>query len=249
MSKKEKEPLLAIYCDDDTFEASLDEAGLGCLAGPVVAAAVVWPHPSTFDDEHQKDLIWINDSKKLSAKRRVMMKKFIETYALDYSVKFVDVPTIDKINIYQARFKAMHDAISDLKVPVSRLVVDGDKFIKYVDPNTNKVVPHECVVGGDAKYQGIAAASILAKVTRDAYMDVIDLQTDGKYGWKSNKGYGTKAHYDALKKYGPTEHHRKSFNLHLSDENGENGGNGGDEDNKDIITQMEEINNEYENEY
>jgi ribonuclease HII len=125
------------------------------------------------------------------------------------------VKSVDEQNVYYARFTAMHNAITDLSIKPEALVIDGDKFIPYTDPATNEVIPHVCVVKGDAKYQGIAAASILAKVARDDYMEKLHDQGFEMYHWKENKGYGTAAHYAALKEFGPCEHHRKSFNLHL----------------------------------
>lgn len=205
------------YYFEDKIEACLDEVGLGCIAGPVVAAAVIWPHPIAFTDEDDDMLCEINDSKKLSKKKRDKLKSFIEEHALSYSVQFIDVKTIDEINIYYARFKAMHNAVADLGLKPEVLVVDGDKFVPYVDPETNQEMPYVCVIKGDAKYQGIAAASILAKVARDEYMEKLHDEND-VYGWKDNKGYGTSSHYDAIKEFGITEHHRKSFNLHLDED-------------------------------
>lgn len=208
------------YYFEDKIEACLDEVGLGCIAGPVVAAAVIWPHPVAFTDDDDDILCEINDSKKLSKKKRDMLKSFIEEHALSYSVQFIDVKTVDEINIYYARFRAMHNAISDLSLKPEALIVDGDKFVSYIDPQTKQEIPHVCVIKGDAKYQGIAAASILAKVARDEYMENLhnSSQENEVYGWKDNKGYGTSAHYAAIKEFGPSEHHRKSFNLHLDDD-------------------------------
>jgi ribonuclease HII len=205
------------YYFEDKIEACLDEVGLGCIAGPVVAAAVIWPHPIAFTDEDDEMLCEINDSKKLSKKKRDMLRSFIEEHALSYSVQFIDVKTIDKINIYHARFKAMHNAITDLALKPEALIVDGDKFVPYIDPETKQEIAYVCVIKGDAKYQGIAAASILAKVARDEYMENLHKENE-VYGWKDNKGYGTSAHYDAIKLFGPSEHHRTSFNLHLEDD-------------------------------
>ena len=208
------------YYYEDKLEACLDEVGLGCIAGPVVAAAIIWPHPVSFTEEDEDMLCEINDSKKLSKKKRDLLKAFIEEHAMAYSVQFIDVKTIDEINIYQARFRAMHNAISDLGLKPEALIVDGDKFIPYKDPKTGELIPHVCVIKGDAKYQGIAAASILAKVARDEYMESLHDENEAfaVYGWKDNKGYGTSSHYDAIKEFGPSEHHRMSFNLHLDDD-------------------------------
>ena len=200
---------------NDELEACCDEAGLGCLAGPVYAAAVIWPHPDQFEEEHQGELRILNDSKKLTEKKRLRLKKFIEHYAISYSVASIDEEEIDKINIYNARMKAMHNAVKNLSVTPESLVIDGDKFIPYIDAETEEVIPHSCVVGGDGKYQGIAAASILAKVARDEFMKNLHVKYP-HYSWESNKGYGTKAHYAAIKEHGVTPHHRMSYNLHLT---------------------------------
>lgn len=208
--------MLKPFYFEDFLEASIDEAGLGCIAGPVVAAAVIWPHPESFEKEHIKELEMLNDSKKLTKKRREHLRKFVEHYAIAYSVEFINVETIDDINIYHARFKAMHNAIKQLDLKPERLIIDGDKFTPFVDPETNEVIPHVCVIKGDGKYQGIAAASVLAKTYRDEYMESLS-EKFPDYGWESNKGYGTAAHYSAVKTHGPSEHHRKSFNLHLNE--------------------------------
>lgn len=201
---------------NDELEACIDEAGLGCLAGPVYAGAVIWPHPDQFEEEDQPMLRILNDSKKLSEKKRLQLKEFIETHALAFSVASVDEEEIDKINIYHAKMEAMHKAVRNLSLKPESLVVDGNKFTAYIDMENEEVIPHSCVVGGDGKYQGIAAASILAKVARDTLMKELDKQYP-QYGWKSNKGYGTKAHYAAIKEHGVTPHHRMSYNLHLND--------------------------------
>ena len=207
--------MLKPYYFENFIEASLDEAGLGCLSGPAVAAAVIWPHPESFDDEHISELKMLNDSKKLTHKKRKHLKEFIEHYAIAYAVEYIDVKEIDEINIYNARFKAMHNAIRQLDLKPERLVIDGNKFTPFIDSETNESVPHVCIVKGDGKYQGIAAASILAKTSRDEYMESLAKEFP-EYGWDSNKGYGTASHYKALKEHGPTIHHRKSFNLHLN---------------------------------
>jgi ribonuclease HII len=197
---------LKAYYEKGKLEACLDESGLGCLAGPVAAAAVIW-NPETEDCE---ELRMINDSKKLTHKKRLRLREYIKEVAIDYAIKLVDVDTIDALNIYHARFLAMHQAIESLNVQPDSLLVDGDKFTPY----PYEKIPHTCCVGGDAKYLGIAAASILAKTERDEYMFKLH-EKHPEYGWDSNKGYGTAGHYAALKKHGATEHHRKSFNLKI----------------------------------
>ena len=180
------------------LEAGTDEAGRGCLAGPVVAAAVILPqkfsHPL------------LNDSKKLTEKQRVLLKPIIEAQALAFAVSFIWQDKIDKINILQSSILAMHQSISQLKIEPEFIIVDGNKFHPY------KSIPHQTIVKGDAKYMSIAAASILAKTYRDAFMEKIHNDFP-KYHWKQNKGYPTKQHRDAIRQFGITEHHRKSFRL------------------------------------
>tara|TARA_B100001059_G_scaffold157765_1_gene157391 strand:- start:7170 stop:7769 length:600 start_codon:yes stop_codon:yes gene_type:complete len=182
----------------DSLEAGLDEAGRGSLAGPVTAAAVIF-NPGT-------NLPELNDSKKLTTNKREILKNEIEKKALAFSVVSVDSKTIDRINILKATMMAMHDAIKSLKIKPSHLLIDGNYFTRYKD------IPHKCIIKGDSKYQNIAAASILAKTYRDKLMINLDSKFD-KYGWKKNKGYGTLEHKNAIKVYGASEHHRKSFRL------------------------------------
>ncbi len=180
------------------IEAGTDEAGRGCLAGPVVAAAVVLPksfsHPI------------LNDSKQLTEKKRKELRVYIEENALSYAVAFVDEKKIDEINILHASILAMHKAIEKLKVQPEHIIVDGNKFKPY------KEIPHTTVVKGDAKYMSIAAASILAKTYRDEYMEKLHNEYPA-YQWSKNKGYPTKAHRDAIQSLGSTCYHRQSFRL------------------------------------
>jgi ribonuclease HII len=180
------------------FEVGIDEAGRGCIAGPVTASAVILP--KGFSNKY------LNDSKKLSEKKRLDLKTIIEKEAIDYSVFFISAKIIDKINILQSTFKAMHGALDSLKIHPSFIIVDGNKFIKYKD------IPHKCIIKGDGKYQNIAAASILAKTYRDKYMKKIHSKFP-EYGWYTNKGYGTAFHMDMINKYGKTDFHRKTFNI------------------------------------
>ena len=182
----------------DHHEAGCDEAGRGCLAGPVVAASVILPK----DFKNQ----WLNDSKKLNEKRRNELRIIVESEAVSWGVGFVDPEEIDKINILQASFLAMHRAIDKLKKKPSHLAIDGNRFKKY------RNIKHSCIVKGDGKYMNIAAASILAKTHRDEYMYKIH-QTYPKYDWNKNKGYPTKAHRLAISSHGKTEFHRNSFKL------------------------------------
>ncbi|WP_152287602.1 ribonuclease HII [Flavicella marina] len=185
-----------------SLEAGTDEAGRGCLSGPVVAAAVILPknfkHPL------------LNDSKKLSEKQRRELRPYIEKHALSFGVGIVDEKTIDKINILQASLLAMHKSIDRLEQLPEFIVVDGNKFNSYRD------IPHETIVKGDGKYLNIAAASVLAKTYRDEIMEKLDEEFPC-YNWKQNKGYPTKAHRKAIAENGSCKYHRKTFRL-LSEE-------------------------------
>jgi ribonuclease HII len=190
--------MLQPYLHKTKLEAGLDEAGRGCYAGPVVAAAVILPkdffHPL------------LNDSKQLVEKQRDLLRPVIEKEALDYAVAFVHNDEIDNINILQASFKAMHLAIDQLKLSHQLLLVDGNRFKSY------KTIKHECIIKGDGKYAPIAAASILAKTYRDEYMQRLHHEHT-IYNWKKNKGYGTLEHRLAIEKEGLCKYHRKSFNI------------------------------------
>ena len=187
-----------INFSDSKFEAGVDEAGRGSLAGPITAAAVILPR------DYRNDAL--DDSKRLSEKKRIELKGIIERDSIDFAVFSVAPSTIDKINILNSTFKAMHGALNSLKIIPSFISVDGNRFKKY------KNIDHECIVKGDTKYQNIAAASILAKTYRDSYM--IDQHNRFPYfGWNKNKGYGTKFHLDNINKHGFSELHRKSFLL------------------------------------
>ena len=180
------------------FEVGIDESGRGCLAGPVTASAVIFP--KGYKNKY------LNDSKKLSEKKRFELKKIIEEESIDYSVFFVDSKTIDQINILNSTFMAMHGAISNLKIQPTFILVDGNKFIKF------KNIPHKCIIKGDSKYQNIAAASILAKTYRDIYMKKIHSKFP-EFKWDKNKGYGTSFHMNMINKFGKTDFHRKTFNI------------------------------------
>jgi ribonuclease HII len=180
------------------LEAGCDEAGRGCLAGPVFAAAVIFPH------DFSNDLI--NDSKALTEKQRNELKTIIETRALSYAVAKVDVPEIDNLNILNASFEAMNRAINQLQVVPEMLLIDGNRFVNQTG------ISYHCIVKGDATYLSIAAASILAKTYRDEYMKKLSEQFP-HYGWDKNKGYPTQDHRNAIQRYGITEHHRKTFTL------------------------------------
>lgn len=180
------------------LECGTDEAGRGCLAGPVTAAAVILPL------DFSNTLL--NDSKQLSEKKRNTLKSIIENESLHFAVAHIFEEEIDAINILNASIKAMHSSITLLKTLPNFISVDGNKFKPYKD------IPYETIIKGDSKYLNIAAASILAKTARDAYMENIHEEFP-MYNWKQNKGYPTKAHREAIKKYGITKYHRKSFRL------------------------------------
>lgn len=180
------------------IEAGCDEAGRGCLAGSVYAAAVILP------EGYQNDML--NDSKKLTDKRRKELRQVIERDAVAWAVGVVTPEEIDKINILNASILAMHRALDQLKVRPQAVIVDGNRFKKYGD------LPHTTIVKGDGKYLSIAAASILAKTYRDDYMDGL-AEEYPQYDWKSNKGYPTKKHRAAIKEHGITPYHRRSYNL------------------------------------
>jgi len=184
----------------DVIEAGCDEAGRGCLAGPVVAAAVILPEDYDFAE--------LNDSKKLSEKKRLQLREVVLRDALSYGIGIVTAPEIDIINILNASFLAMHRAIDQLQPRPEMLLIDGNKFNPY------KGIKHVCIVGGDAKYQSIAAASILAKTTRDAMMEEYDKQFP-MYNWRKNKGYPTMEHKLAVAEFGTCELHRKTFNMEI----------------------------------
>lgn len=190
--------MLARFYKENCFEVGCDEAGRGCLAGPVVAAAVILP--PDFNDSV------LNDSKQLSESKRYKLRPIIEKESISYGVAFVDNQEIDKINILKASIVAMHRAIEKLNTKPEHIIVDGNRFYPY------KKIPHTCIVKGDAKYYSIAAASVLAKTYRDDFM--LELASKYKqFGWERNKGYPTKEHRKAIKECGITEYHRKSFQL------------------------------------
>ncbi|RME98395.1 MAG: ribonuclease HII [Bacteroidetes bacterium] len=190
--------MLAPFLDKDLIEAGCDEAGRGCLAGPVFAAAVILP--KDFNDP------LINDSKKLSAAKRYAARTLIESKALAWAVAQVDPPEIDELNILRASFTAMHRALDQLQVRPQQLLIDGNRFIPY------QGLPYHTIVKGDSKYLSIAAAGILAKTYRDDYMLRIHQQYP-HYAWDSNKGYPAKKHRAAIAAHGACEHHRRSFRL------------------------------------
>jgi ribonuclease HII len=190
--------VLTSYYQEILVEAGCDEAGRGCYAGPVFAAAVILP--TTF--KHPL----LNDSKQLTAPQRDEMKEVIEEKAISYGVAMVSEEEIDRINILKASFKAMHLAIDQLRVVPELLLIDGNRFVPYAK------TPHHCIIKGDGIYASIAAASILAKTYRDAYMKQLH-DNFPHYNWAKNKGYGTLEHRTAIEQHGICQHHRKSFNI------------------------------------
>jgi ribonuclease HII len=190
--------MLEPYLIKGRIEAGCDEAGRGCLAGPVTAAAVILP-----EDFHNELL---NDSKQLTERQRELLRPIIEREAIAWAVAFVSPHEIDEINILRASFTAMHRAIDQLTTRPEALLIDGNRFIKYQD------IPHTCIVKGDGKMMSIAAASVLAKTHRDEYMQRI-AQDFPQYAWDKNKGYPTPAHRAAIELHGATPHHRMSFQL------------------------------------
>ncbi len=190
--------MLSPYFLTNFLEAGTDEAGRGCLAGPVTAAAVILPE--NFES------ILLNDSKQLSEKNRIILKPIIEECAVTFAVTHLEPLIIDKINILNASIKAMQESILKLNPTPLHIIVDGNRF-KPIDN-----IPHNTIIKGDSKYMSIAAASVLAKTYRDEYMDRIHEEFP-MYNWKKNKGYPTQEHRDAIRKYGTTKYHRMSFRL------------------------------------
>lgn len=188
------------FFTENHIEAGCDEAGRGCIAGPVVAAAVILPRGMDFPE--------FDDSKKLTEKQREKLRVKVLENAAAYGVGVVSAEEIDEINILNASFLAMHRAIDQLKIRPELLLIDGNRFNKYHD------IKHQCIVGGDAKYQAIAAASILAKTTRDHIMEELDTQYPN-YNWKKNKGYPTIEHKNAVAEFGMSPYHRKTFNMSI----------------------------------
>ena len=188
--------MLKLFYQTELIEAGCDEAGRGCLAGPVFAAAVILPEGFY----HEK----LNDSKQVSEEDRYELRGFIEKNAVCYQIGMVDHEEIDRINILNASFKAMHLAIEKLTTKAKFLIIDGNRFTKY------KRVPHKCIIQGDGEYASIAAASILAKTYRDDFMRKLHPDFP-QYKWITNKGYGTAEHRKAIEEFGLTPYHRRSF--------------------------------------
>ena len=196
--------MLASHYYKGRVEAGCDEAGRGCLAGSVYAAAVIFPEDYKNDE--------LNDSKQLTDKRRKQLREIIERDATAWAVGVVTPEEIDQMNILNASIMAMHRALDQLQERPEVVIVDGNRFKPYLDPATGLYLPHTTIVKGDGKYLSIAAASILAKTYRDDYMDQL-AEKYPQYDWLSNKGYPTKKHREAIRAYGITPVHRKTFNI------------------------------------
>lgn len=203
MTAKTHNILLPHYYEGK-IEAGCDEAGRGCLAGSVYAAAVILPA------DYHNDLL--NDSKQLTEKRRYQLRTEIERDALAWAVGIVTPEEIDRINILNASILAMHRAVDQLTVRPEAIIVDGNKFKPYRDPQSGLILPHTTIVKGDGKYLAIAAASILAKTYRDDYMNRL-AEEYPHYDWRSNKGYPTKKHREGIRQHGVSPYHRMSYNL------------------------------------
>tara|TARA_Y100000768_G_scaffold386354_1_gene374568 strand:- start:230 stop:856 length:627 start_codon:yes stop_codon:yes gene_type:complete len=204
--------MLNQYLDETKIEVGIDEAGRGCLFGPVCVGAVVWPKQDPLFNGKEPPII--KDSKKVSEKKRNILREYIEENAIAWSVQFISHEEIDQTNILKATMKGMHQCIDDIrqKCIIDTILVDGNNFKIYTDEDLN-YIDHKCVISGDNTYKSIAAASILAKTHRDNYIyELVKDQPElEKYGLDKHKGYGTKIHMDALKEHGPIEGHRLSF--------------------------------------
>jgi len=190
--------MLLNHYTEESIEAGCDEAGRGCLAGPVFAAAVILPR------DFQNEIL--DDSKKLSAPKRKKLRLIIESEALAWAVSSVDAQVIDEINILNASILAMHQAVQNLQMRPQLLLIDGNRFKPY------KKIPHICIVKGDGKFLSIAAASVLAKTYRDEYMEMLH-QEYSCYDWEHNKGYPCRKHREAIARFGISPHHRRSYRL------------------------------------
>jgi len=210
------------YQDESKIELGIDEAGRGCLFGPVFIAGVILPSniQELIDKENEgkkrNATIVIKDSKKLSKKKRILAKEFIEKHVLFYEVIQKSNNVIDEINILNATLEGMHDVVKKINsnTKIDKILVDGNRFRKFIDDN-DEIIEHECVIKGDDTYLSIACASILAKTYKDIYIEkLVQSFTDlEKYDLVNNSGYGTQNHIDAIKKYGITQYHHKTFNI------------------------------------
>jgi len=198
------------YQYEDNIELGIDEAGRGCLFGRVYIAGVILPN-NILELVDEEDIV-IKDSKKMSKKNKIRAKKFIEKHAIDYNVVYKENNYIDQYNIFASTMEGMHDVVDNITIKPDKILVDGNSFRKYYD-NDGNIIEHECIVEGDNKYMSIAAASILAKTYKDEYIqNIVNEYPDyKKYDLENNSGYGTANHLEAIKLYGITPHHRKTF--------------------------------------
>lgn len=204
--------MLKAFCIEDVIEAGCDEAGRGPLAGSVFAAAVIFDPQLLGKEEHRAWLEMLNDSKQLTEKERLTLRPLIEQYAMAWAVVEVTAEEIDRINILKASILGMQRALDRLTIRPEHIIVDGNKWKPYIPEGEVMEIPARTVVKGDGKYLSIAAASVLAKTYRDEYMLRLHEQYP-QYHWDTNMGYPTKAHYEAIRKYGITPYHRKTFKL------------------------------------
>lgn len=204
--------MLKAFCIEDVIEAGCDEAGRGPLAGSVFAAAVIFDPQLLGKEEHRKWLEMLNDSKQLTEKERLTLRPLIEQHAMAWAVVEVTAEEIDRINILKASILGMQRALDRLTIRPEHIIVDGNKWKPYIPEGEVMEIPARTVIKGDGKYLSIAAASVLAKTYRDEYMMRLHEQYP-QYHWDTNMGYPTKAHYEAIRKYGITPYHRKTFKL------------------------------------
>ena len=204
--------MLEKYCIEDVIEAGCDEAGRGPLAGSVFAAAVIWSKETVENPANEEWLELLDDSKKLTDKQRAYLRPLIEKYATAWAVVEVTAEEIDQINILKASITGMQRALDKLTITPQHILVDGNKWRPYIPEGQVMEIPARTVVKGDGKYLSIAAASVLAKTYRDEYMLRLHEQYP-QYHWDTNMGYPTKAHYEAIRQYGITPYHRKTFKL------------------------------------
>lgn len=200
------------YQNKDILEMGIDEAGRGCLFGPVFIAGVILPQ--NIEELCENENIVLKDSKKISKKKKEQARLFIEKYAIDYSIISKNHLIIDEKNILKTTLEGMHDVVNSIKIKPEKILVDGDKFNLYKDENGN-IIDHECVIGGDNTYMSIAAASILAKTYKDNYIkNIVSEYPDlNKYDLLNNSGYGTKNHLNSIEQYGISDFHRKTFGI------------------------------------
>lgn len=206
--KKIPPPELKLYYDKDAVEVGIDEAGRGCLSGRVYVGAVILPKEIEGDMYKQ-----IKDSKKISRKKRKILRHYIERIALSFSVAYAEPAEVDSLNILEATLQTMHKAIKGLSIEPEQILVDGNHFHTYTSKE-KQFIPHELVINGDNKYYSIAAASILAKVYHDEYVEELcrnEPELQEKYDWQNNMCYGTRSHMNGIRMYGITKYHRTSF--------------------------------------